>query len=208
MRSSSTAAGSIPTLTQCRCDTQNSSRRRARAILVRMTLMNSDTAGQDACDGDRVRRHPDEGGRRLPAHPQRAGLLRSTLRLHCAVRRPPPHHTPCAVMPRQPTRNLYCSCKWPTLPLKHGGGCGGGGCRVLNTRFDRRLWSTVECELGRLFRGPGFNLSARKRVRATAAVPPPPTRAALRSCPPCSICFPCAAKQALLRTAPFQAETH
>jgi hypothetical protein len=35
--------------------------------------------------------------------------------------------------------------------------------RVLNTRFDRRLWSTVECELGRLFRGPGFNLAARKR---------------------------------------------
>ena len=40
--------------------------------------------------------------------------------------------------------------------------------QVLNTRFDRRLWSTVECELGRLFRGPGFNLSARKRVQQPA----------------------------------------
>jgi hypothetical protein len=36
-------------------------------------------------------------------------------------------------------------------------------CRVVNTKFDRRYWDVVECELGRLWRSPGFNKAYRTR---------------------------------------------
>ena len=34
--------------------------------------------------------------------------------------------------------------------------------RVTNTKFDQKYWHIVECELGRMFRSPGFNKQFRK----------------------------------------------
>jgi hypothetical protein len=43
--------------------------------------------------------------------------------------------------------------------------------RVTNTKFDRKYWHIVECELGRMFRSPGFNKQYRKREQPVVYLP-------------------------------------
>jgi|EP01046_Picozoa_sp_COSAG06_P042965 hypothetical protein len=43
--------------------------------------------------------------------------------------------------------------------------------RVTNTKFDRKYWHIVECELGRMFRSPGFNKQYRKREQPVVHLP-------------------------------------
>lgn len=43
--------------------------------------------------------------------------------------------------------------------------------RVTNTKFDRKFWHVVECELGRMFRSPGFNKQYRKKEEPVQYLP-------------------------------------